>query len=289
MNPYKILGVTKECDLGQLREAFKKIALKTHPDKGGNETEFKLLISSYKQIFKKIRSESSNRDFTELKTDSLRTNETISNKKNVSFDLDKKGNEDFIDTFNSVFDSNRFHDPETDDGYGGLMENSSKVREEIDVKKKITNFKDFNNIFDDQETMNKNVTIYKEPVALMSASSKLVYNELGIDKIDDYSRETNNNKNLGYTDYMKAHTTNKLIDKNALKEKLSFKDIEDIEQRRTTQSFELTEEDRQIIEEEIKNERIREETRQINIRKKDQNTIKHFEKINKIMINTKRN
>jgi hypothetical protein len=37
LNPYKILGLPKEYDESMLKKAYLKIAMKTHPDRGGSK------------------------------------------------------------------------------------------------------------------------------------------------------------------------------------------------------------------------------------------------------------
>lgn len=282
MDPYKVLNVSRNCSIEQLRDAFKKVAIKVHPDKGGNQELFNIVVESYKTIFQKLKGQSGNKDFNELKNESRREFSTMKKTKHVSFKLDDD-QEGFQKKFNKVFDENRFHDSTVDEGYGHMMREHSAVREDIDIKRKVKNFKDFNSAFDEQEVMNKEMVIYKEPEALVLSKS-LAYNELGVDRIDDYSSDTTKSSALGYCDYMKAHTTNKLVDKRYLKQHETFKNMNDIEQKREAQSFALSDEDRRVIEAGLKKEKEQEMRRQVNVQEYDKNIQKHFEKVNKLMI-----
>jgi curved DNA-binding protein CbpA len=282
MDPYKILKVEKHCSIGQLRAAFKKVAIKVHPDKGGNEELFNIVVESYIVIYKKIKSESGDKDFNELKSDSRNQFQNLKKTKHVSFEVDQNDDE-FSTKFNKIFDDNKFHDP-TDDGYGQFMSQSSKEREELDISKSVKNFKDFNSAFDDQEAMNKEIIMYKEPEPL-TMSKSLAFNELGVDKVDDFSSDTTNSRNIGYCDYMKAHTTNKLVDKRYIKETQSYKNMDDIEKSRSTQRFELSSEDRKKIDDGLKKDKEREINRQLNLQNYDKNVNEHFVKVNKLMIN----
>tara|TARA_Y100000310_G_scaffold155358_1_gene154829 strand:+ start:245 stop:892 length:648 start_codon:yes stop_codon:yes gene_type:complete len=50
MNPYKILGVDKDATQDEIKKAFRKLALKYHPDKGGDEEKFKQVNQAYSMI-----------------------------------------------------------------------------------------------------------------------------------------------------------------------------------------------------------------------------------------------
>lgn len=277
MNPYKILQVESNCNLETLRNAFKKIALKVHPDKGGNQDMFNITVEAYKTIFRTLQKKERSKDFIELKNEfgSLKSNTN----KHVSFD-----DENFDEKkFNRVFDENKFYNPSTDDGYGDFMVKSTKSREKIEVEKKNIRKSDFNSEFDQQEIQNKEITLFKEPEALC-LSKKLAYDELGVTKIDDYSSDTSKSRALGYTDYMKAHTTNKLIDKNAIREKESFKSFDDISSKRGSQKFELSDADKANIEQAIISQKTKEEKRQLNLEEYDTRVEEHYKRVNKMML-----
>lgn len=47
MDPYKILGVSKNASKGEIKKAYRKLAVKHHPDMGGDEEKFKQLNEAY--------------------------------------------------------------------------------------------------------------------------------------------------------------------------------------------------------------------------------------------------
>ena len=47
MDYYKILGVNKNSSPEELKQAFRRLAMKHHPDKGGDEAEFKKINEAY--------------------------------------------------------------------------------------------------------------------------------------------------------------------------------------------------------------------------------------------------
>ena len=44
---HEILGVDEDADETEIKQAFRKKALETHPDKGGDEEEFKIVREAY--------------------------------------------------------------------------------------------------------------------------------------------------------------------------------------------------------------------------------------------------
>jgi len=50
IDPLKVLGLPKNYTAEMLKESYKRLALKAHPDKGGSEYLFKLLTECYKYL-----------------------------------------------------------------------------------------------------------------------------------------------------------------------------------------------------------------------------------------------
>jgi len=50
MNPYKVLGIKQDATQDEIKKAFRKLALKYHPDKGGDEEKFKQVNQAYSMI-----------------------------------------------------------------------------------------------------------------------------------------------------------------------------------------------------------------------------------------------
>lgn len=49
-DPYSILGVNRNASKDEIKKAYKKLAMKHHPDKGGNEAKFKEITDAYNQL-----------------------------------------------------------------------------------------------------------------------------------------------------------------------------------------------------------------------------------------------
>ena len=50
MGYYEVLGVNKDASINEIKNAYKKLALKSHPDRGGNEEEFKRISEAYEVL-----------------------------------------------------------------------------------------------------------------------------------------------------------------------------------------------------------------------------------------------
>jgi len=51
-NPYKILGVVEADTLTFIKRRYRQLAMKNHPDKGGNPDKFKEIKEAYETIVK---------------------------------------------------------------------------------------------------------------------------------------------------------------------------------------------------------------------------------------------
>ena len=54
MDHYETLGVQRDATEQDIKKAYRKLASKHHPDKGGDEERFKQINESYKLLLKKF-------------------------------------------------------------------------------------------------------------------------------------------------------------------------------------------------------------------------------------------
>jgi len=50
MDPYSVLGVSRNASQEEVKKAYKKLAMKHHPDRGGDEAKFKEISEAYERI-----------------------------------------------------------------------------------------------------------------------------------------------------------------------------------------------------------------------------------------------
>jgi curved DNA-binding protein CbpA len=249
----KILGVSINCSRTELKEKFKKLAIKYHPDKGGDEYVFSMISTAFKLIHKRIkRNTVDERDFSQLKSESGGGGGS---------EQTCVADDSFLQQFNKHFSDNRFCDPVMDTGYTDFIN-------EPDV-----------NINDD----NSKIVKYSEPIAQSSCKS-LDFVELGKTSEDDYSGKNDNGSKLHFTDYKKAHTTSKLVDHENITERKQYKNIEDIKKDRTNTNFEQTPEEKYYYET-VFNKKISDEYRRITNQKNTDDAIEqHHSKVKSFFI-----
>ena len=301
-NPYEIIGVSKRFTLEELKYNYKKVAKRVHPDRGGNEKLFKLVTLAYKQLLEIHKLKQINKEFNELKSDFQeftsnqdnqqrrhrdlhRSSDRSSKKSSRSRQNQQDSNGNFGDMFNKVYEENKIDDV-YDRGYGDLMTESDANRPDIDIKKTVNSMKNFNQAFDSAPISkhNKKIIKYRDPIALPTSLKTLQYTEIGIDKLSDFSTETSN---LSCVDYKKAHSTSKLIDKNYVKQRGQYNDINGLEAERANISY--TMDDAELKKQAYikKKEHLKELKRLEKLQQMDLLNEQQFNRINELMINYK--
>ena len=234
INPYEVLNVSKNFTWNELKESYRKLAINTHPDKpGGNRELFNIITICFKKLGEELKARDEDKSHNDLKKQSTdyfnkMTNNTTPHPSEV---LEK--NKKFTsEQFNKNFEKCKLYEEEIDFGYGSKMEESTKIREDINIEKLIKKSKidneSFNELFNKNVKVNKELIKYRTPEPLMLAKS-LQYTELGGKRPDDYSSSIEKNNTLAYTDYMRAHDGTRLVDPSLMKNVKEFKSEDEYE------------------------------------------------------------
>lgn len=234
LNPYEVLEVNKNFTWDELKEAYRHTALLTHPDKeGGNKIVFNFVTECFKILAEEYKSRNQNKTFMELK-------QQFKNSRNDDEKIPPPiTGENFNDKFNKTFEMCKLEDEELDFGYGDIMSESSKIREDFSQSnlfdKKKFDTQTFNSIFTKHTPApSKELTKYKEPEPMILAKT-MNYTEIGGKRPDDYSSsvEKSSKNNLIYSDYKIAYSNTRLVDEESINKNLKdFKNIEEYEKYR---------------------------------------------------------
>lgn len=228
VDPYKVFGIDKNFTLDQLKTRFKKLILEHHPDKTmeiKSTPAFQILAGCYKMLLSELEMRKQDKQYMDLKANAqnyieeqsrtrlqnknmMPKNSGTSNNPSKKFDIEK---------FNQVFSSVRVKDI-GDDGYEKWMNNPDSFK-------------------------SKNVHAlvkYVEPEPLIGSSKLGNFYELGKNKITDFSGDNMSVRNLNYTDYRVAHTTNALVDERVVGQRREYRTINELENDRANISFTMS-------------------------------------------------
>jgi len=311
VNPYKILGVNKNFTLEELRNQYKRIALQVHPDKGGSNELFQLVTNCYKRLLKHYEKKME-KDFLELKNEfkqfdnehkqqatlpteladlmHARNNDAPSERNIPRTGTAPPQKQEFMTAFNRMFEENRIEEA-THAGYGNTMAQSSQMREDINIPNKMKTFKinSFNKAFDKQAVNkdNKELISYRQPEPTLMAKN-VGFSELGISNINDFSGANDTIKKVNYMDYMKAHSTSRLIDPKMVSARPEFKNVEALESHRST-NMQMSESEWKDYTSQVDRQREIEESRLAHQMQQDRLYEEHHAKMNQKMLMYRRN
>lgn len=251
MNPYKVLNVNKNFTLQELKNNYKSIALQYHPDKNKKNIQFaeyqiKVITLCYKLLIEEFTLRTNQPDHHTLKNASLE-----SFKKSPPNPCPKMDNE----TFNHFFEKNSIKD-DSEDGYAKWMQQNDPNKYKNETNTMITKK-------------------FDEPMPYMVGSKHIDFHELGND-VNNFSA---NSKNLQFMDYRIAHTTSNIIDEHDLKYNRSFNTLNEIENARESQNFDMSEDDMIMLEKKKQEHDKKEQLRKQKIHDYDQKITLHHMKV----------
>lgn len=245
-DPYKILSLPKNYTLSQLKRSYKKMAMKTHPDKGGDPRVFKVITKSYMYLLDELNKRESNHNHNDMRSGAEKYMSGQSTEAPIT--LNDDGGNFNINKFNKLYSEHRMEAPE-DVGYGDWM--NSTMPGESSKKplfSKGFNLDVFNSVFNDErDTTSSSVVKYTKPSALVS-SSGVACVELGRGQIEDFSSDgttviagRGTKRQLQFTDYKIAHTKTTITGVSS--DRRDFNSIGDLKMDRKNISYTMSAED----------------------------------------------
>ena len=298
----KLFNLDKNYTLDDLKASYKKLAMKTHPDKaGGNVEKFQLVTKCYMSLLEKYKNRESDRNFNDLrvgsknyieeqkKNNSMNKAFVNGNGRNGGYGENSRNNEndnnryntpkvekDRFDAklFNKIYEDNKLWES-GDDGYGDWFK-SEETEEPTEIFGNKFNLNVFNTTFEnykDKATKdNGAIQEYKDPQELVSCATGFTDIDIYARKINDFSKAlpTGKSKNdLAYTDLKTAYTSRgAFIDPSKVKYK-TYNSIDDLKKDRSNVKYDMTPEQMRDYEMKKRREIEEEEKRQELIRQRD--------------------
>jgi curved DNA-binding protein CbpA len=262
MNPesWQILGLDPSATVNQVRQRFRQLALKYHPDKGGSQYIFDQIKNAYKDIltFHQGLNQKSHYDLRG------QSRQMMQEQSKQSYRGHLNPNNLDMDKFNNFFVQHRLNDP-LEHGYGHLMEESSHHREE-DAQVAKANIRKF---------ADQQLILYQDPQEVFGCSSNV--GNLG----DDNSNFTTAwNAKTKFTDYVEAHS--KPVDRDIIPARESFKSIDALEANRK-KSLKATKEEQRYHRKMEKKREKDERKRMSRVHNRDSAITSHYQKIQNLL------
>jgi curved DNA-binding protein CbpA len=251
LDPYKILGLSKQYDESSLKKAYLKKAMKAHPDRGGSKHEFQKVSIAYTVLKKKLKERGEIHHHNELRDNAqsfMKTQPTQHISSGDNFD---------VAVFNKIYQDNRIEDA-FDNGYGSWMEQTGqhghKQQGQQQQQQKMFqgefNKDMFNHEFqkykqEQKQKMGSQIVQYEEPQVRISMKNQDSLATLGQGKITNFSGESNG---LGFSDYKAAFTTDTtLIDEGSVDINGRANSIKGVERERANISYKMSAQDQQRV------------------------------------------
>lgn len=255
LDPYKVLEVSYDADLKTIRESFKKLVLRNHPDRGGSPAIFNIIKNAYSYLYKyKMEQEE------QLKKEQRNFNKYTEQRNFQTEELDREFGKLKINPNDKSLDSNKFnklfemHKVEDADSRGYKYKRET-TREDADkLAKKYKN----------RKVQKMEIEIYEEPEPTELLDDN--YKKIGIKHVNDFSKSYG--RGTSYTDFQKAYTEYDTNNMRNVRNK-EYKDVEKYKQERNNQDFTMTESDRRKMEIKRKEEIAMEEKRRYYAKEQD--------------------
>jgi curved DNA-binding protein CbpA len=279
----QVLGLEEEVALteDELKKAYKKAAMKAHPDKGGSEQHFEAITRAYAyltEILKRIQGGRSQLKKVEapnlLKTERTTEAEAWKQVDPVRFNPDKLD----MNAFNKMFEQTHIPDPDGD-GYGDWLKNEDGASAAPKFSGKF-NRDVFNNMFE-QEAAKTQPKTNIGPQALLFNPSYGV--EIGRGK-GDFTTAANDDGSLHYTDLKAAYTTANTFSGQVADVRVENRSFEQYQQSRTKAPDPLRNEELEAIQKMEREAEQREKQRQLRAAEELVQADSYFERMKRLVI-----
>ena len=272
-NPFRILHLDYNATEDDVKKAYRKFSLKYHPDRPeGNAKKFMMVSQAYIYLMQKIKEMQGNHGHNDLRNNAKKYFEEMEEKRKVHKasraeiedlieDQMEIGEKNFDqDKFNKIFEKNRMP-TQYDKGYGNGWEDETH-EENVVMNHKFT-LDLFNQTFNEVKAKKfdkfKGNQVLKIDAPEPQLLSNLAYEELGQDSIEDFTSGVR--ENMNFVDYKAAYTKANVLEYDEKYNRGDYKNLDSLVRARDTQSFTVSNEDRQWIQRQDQYEKQREQKR----------------------------
>lgn len=238
----KLFQLNRNYTYNELKQAYKRLATRTHPDKGGSNEKFQMVTKCYFLLLEKLKNQESDKQYHQIKSESEKYRTTQDT--TISPSSIKTAKEKFnLKMFNKIFEENKIYDANSE-GYDNWLKNKDTPKQkQPELFSQKFNIDVFNNTFNNYKEQNPQNQIieYKEPEALVSCN-KLDHASIDNTRQGDFTKCVEKNDELAYSDLKTAYTNGNLINPNQVAYK-TYKNVDELERARSNISFQMSEED----------------------------------------------
>jgi len=306
----RLFQLQKNYTLDELKTAYKKMAMKTHPDKtGGNAEQFQLVTKCYMSLLEKHKNRETEKPFNDLRQgskvyieDQMRSRmknkdmETVASNspQHPTVSKDKFDNK----LFNKIYEQNKLWES-GDDGYGDWFTSNENEEAPNEIFGNKFNINVFNTTFEDYKekltSQSGAIQEYKEPQELVSCSTGFTDIDIYARKVNDFSKplpisgKGSSKAELAYTDLKTAYSSKgAFIDPSKVDYK-EYKSVDELKRDRSNIKYEMTPEQMRNYEMKKKKDMEEEEQRQYIIRQRDSVVANTYGKLHEKMLGYKGN
>jgi len=281
----EVLGLEEEVALTEeaLNKAYKRAALRTHPDKGGSEEKFEAVTRAYAYLTEILRRINGGRTKASVVEAPTAIQEARSgdakNWKVEPIRLNPKKLD--VDAFNKMFEQTRIPDPD-DDGYGDWLTNKTDAGASSQKFGGKFNRDVFNKMFEEQasRTQPPQNQLMLSPQAMMLAPNSGV--ELGRGKSESYTAAAN--ANLKYTDLKQAYTQENTISNQVSNVRVEARDLKKYQASREKAPEPLTDYEAGLHAEAERQAAERERQRQLRVAQEGMFADEYFQRMKRLVI-----
>jgi len=272
-NPFRILHLDYNATEDDVKKAYRKFSLKYHPDRPeGNAKKFMMVSQAYIYLMQKIKEMQGNHGHNDLRNNAKKYFEEMEEKRKVH-KASKAEIEDLIedqmeiseknfdqDKFNKIFEKNRMP-TQYDKGYGDGWKDETH-EDNVVMNQKFT-LDLFNQTFNEVKAKKlekfKGNQVMKIDAPEPQLLSNLAYEELGQDSIEDFTSGVQ--ENMNFVDYKAAYTKANVLEYDEKYNRGDYKNLDSLVRARDSQSFTVSNEDREWIQRQEQYDKQREQKR----------------------------